>query len=203
MDIAFLITAFATLFVIIDPIGLTPIFVALTTGMSPQQRRQVALRCCLIAVGILLAFGLFGEALLGFVGIGMPAFRISGGVLLFITALDMLFERRQSRRKDQAKEEHIDDPSVFPMAIPLIAGPGSIATIILLTGDQDWMGFVAVTLVMISVIICAFCLFLFAGVIERGLGKRASTSSHAFWGCFLRPYRFNSSLMGCATLASG
>jgi len=144
MDIAFLITAFATLFVIIDPIGLTPIFVALTTGMSPQQRRQVALRCCLIAVGILLAFGLFGEALLGFVGIGMPAFRISGGVLLFITALDMLFERRQSRRKDQAEEEHVDDPSVFPMAIPLIAGPGSIATIILLTGDQDWMGFVAV-----------------------------------------------------------
>ena len=102
MDIAFLITAFATLFVIIDSIGLTPIFVALTTGMSPQQRRQVALRCCLIAVGILLAFGLFGEALLGFVGIGMPAFRISGGVLLFITALDMLFERRQSRREDGA-----------------------------------------------------------------------------------------------------
>lgn len=171
MDIAFLITAFATLFVIIDPIGITPIFVALTTGMSPQQRRQVALRCCLVAVGILLAFGLFGEALLGFVGIGMPAFRISGGVLLFITALDMLFERRQSRREDQAEEEPVDDPSVFPLAIPLIAGPGSIATIILLSGDLDWIGFVAVTLVMISVIICAFCLFLFAGFIERGLGK--------------------------------
>jgi multiple antibiotic resistance protein len=172
METAALISAFVTLFVIIDPIGLSPLFAALTTGMSPARRRGIAIRACLVAIGILMAFGLFGEALLGFVGISMAAFKIAGGVLLFLTALDMLFERRQERREDTAGEEiRADDPSVFPLALPLIAGPGSIATMILLAGSADWAGYLAISGVMIAVIAVVFILFLAAPIFERLLGK--------------------------------
>ena len=136
MDVAFLITAFTTLFVIIDPIGLLPMFVALTQGMDARARRAIALRGTMIAFGILLLFGVLGEAVLGFVGISMAAFKIAGGVLLFLTALEMLFERRAKRREDQAEDDR-PDPSVFPLAIPLMAGPGAIASMILLTGQVE------------------------------------------------------------------
>ena len=99
MASGFLVTAFATLFVVIDPPGLVPLFIALTQGMDGAHRRRLALRACIIAFAILLAFGLLGDALLGFVGISLPAFRIAGGLLLFLTALDMLFERRTQRRE--------------------------------------------------------------------------------------------------------
>ena len=124
MTTHFLITAFATLFVVIDPPGLVPLFIALTRGMNAERRRAMALRACIIASVLLLLFGLFGESILGFIGISMPAFRIAGGILLFLTALDMLFERRTQRREgQQAEPDH--DPSVFPLATPLIAGPGA------------------------------------------------------------------------------
>ncbi|WP_420863700.1 MarC family protein [Algirhabdus cladophorae] len=171
MDSAFLISAFATLFVVIDPIGLSPLFVAMTAGMEAKRRRAIAVRACVIAVAILLAFALFGEALLGFVGISMAAFKIAGGALLFLTALDMLFERRQSRREDQADDDSHADPSVFPLALPLIAGPGAIATMILLVSDGTWATFGAVSAVMISVILVCFVLFLAAPLFERVLGK--------------------------------
>ncbi len=170
MDTAALITAFITLFVIIDPIGLAPLFVALTKGEAPAHRRGIAIRATLIAGGLLVMFGLFGEAVLGFAGISMPAFRIAGGILLFLTALDMLFERRTKRRKGQASAAN--DPSVFPLATPLIAGPGSIATIILLTGQagNDWAAIGAVMLVLLAVLALVFLFFLSAGVLERILG---------------------------------
>ncbi len=173
MEITAIITAFVTLFVVIDPIGLAPLFVALTQGVPPQKRRAIAARCCVIAIGLLTLFGLFGEAVLGFVGISMPAFRIAGGVLLFLTALDMLFERRTKRRGDQADtHEEAEDPSVFPLATPLLAGPGAIATMILLTGQSTGIGgLIAAHLVMISVIALAFLMFLLSGVIERALGE--------------------------------
>jgi multiple antibiotic resistance protein len=171
MDMAFLITAFATLFVVIDPPGLIPLFIALTPGMSPAQRRAIGLRACLVAIAILTLFGLVGEAVLGFIGISMPAFRIAGGILLFLTALDMLFERRTQRREGQTTVND-NDPSVFPLAIPLIAGPGAIATMILLVGQSGgWQGTLAVHLVMLAVVLMAFALFLVAGPIERALGR--------------------------------
>lgn len=172
MDTAFFITAFVTLFVIIDPIGLTPLFVALTQGMTAQARRAIGLRACVTAAFILCLFAAFGEAVLGFVGISMPAFRIAGGVLLFLTALDMLFERRTKRREDQADEEDGPDPSVFPLAIPLIAGPGAIASVILLAGQSPgWKGLVATLAVMVAVLLIVLLLFLSAGLLERALGK--------------------------------
>lgn len=170
MDAALLIPAFVTLFVIIDPIGLTPVFVALTQGIDTGQRRAIGLRACLVAAGILTLFGLAGEAVLNFVGISMPAFRIAGGLLLFLTALDMLFDRRGPRRSGQ--EARADDPSVFPLAIPLIAGPGSIATMILLTttANADWAWIAAIHGVMFTVLGLTCLFFQAASPIERALG---------------------------------
>lgn len=172
MDTAFLISAFVTVFVIIDPIGLTPMFIALTQGADARHRRAVAYRACIIAFGLLTIFAFLGEAVLGFIGISMPAFRIAGGILLFITALDMLFERRTKRREDKADEEEFPDPSVFPLAIPLIAGPGAIASMILLAGAaKDALEMAGVLGVMAAVLLLVLLLFLTAGVIERALGR--------------------------------
>ncbi len=170
MDSPALITAFVTLFVVIDPIGLTPMFMALTHDLTAPERRAIALRSSATAFFILALFAFFGEAVLDFVGISMPAFRIAGGVLLFLTALDMLFERRTKRREDQV--EDAPDPSVFPLAIPLIAGPGSIATVILLAGQQDGVqGTALVLAVALAVLIVVLLLFLASGMMARALGR--------------------------------
>ncbi|WP_170332951.1 MarC family protein [Ruegeria arenilitoris] len=172
IDLAFFITAFTTLFVVIDPFGTAPIFVALTQDMDAATRRRVALRTCLTASGILIAFAAFGEAVLGFVGISMEAFKVAGGALLFLTALDMLFERRTKRREDRVEEEEHPDPSVFPLAIPLVAGPGSIATIILLAGEHPGIqGIAAASAVMLAVMAVVLLFFLSGGLIARFLGK--------------------------------
>ena len=168
----FLITALATLFVVIDPPGLVPLFIALTQGMDAAHRRALAQRACIIAAVLLTLFGLFGEALLGFIGISMPAFRIAGGLLLFLTALDMLFERRTQRREGQhAEPDH--DPSVFPLATPLIAGPGAIATMILLMGQagSDWGLRVQVLLLLYAIILSTFLFLLASAPVERWLGR--------------------------------
>jgi len=172
MDTAFLITAFATLFVVIDPPGLVPMFIALTTGMTPEQRRKMALRACVIAAVLLTLFGIAGEAVLGFIGISLPAFRIAGGLLLFLTALDMLFERRTQRREGQhADPDH--DPSVFPLATPLIAGPGAIATMILLVGQGggSWAVTFAVLGLMLAMMVATFLFLLASPPLERLLGR--------------------------------
>lgn len=172
MDAAFLIPAFFTFFVVMDPPGLASMFVALTQGMDAHKRRVIALRACLVAGGVLFAFAALGEQLLDFIGISMPAFRIAGGILLFLIALDMLFERRTKRREDRAEQDDHDDPSVFPLAIPLIAGPATIATVILLTGQQPgWGGFSAVLGVMFGVLVLNYICFLASGMIDRLLGR--------------------------------
>lgn len=176
LDTAFLITAFVTMFVVIDPIGLAPLFVALTRGMSAPARRRIAYRATIIAVCILLAFAAFGEPLLAFIGISMPAFRVAGGILLFLTALDMLFERRTKRREDQKTEDDHNDPSVFPLAIPLIAGPGAIASVILLMGQRPGLeGAVMVLGSTAFVMFIVVLFFLASGLIERALGKTGIT----------------------------
>ncbi|WP_299626540.1 MarC family protein [uncultured Tateyamaria sp.] len=176
IDTAFLITAFVTMFVVIDPIGLAPLFVALTQGVPAKQRRNIALRACGLGMAILIVFGLFGEAVLGFIGISMPAFRVAGGILLFLTALDMLFERRTKRREDQSEEESFDDPSVFPLAIPLIAGPGAIASVILLTGQRPGAEGLALVLGITALVLCVvLVLFLASSLLERALGKTGIT----------------------------
>ncbi len=173
IDLASLITAFATLFVIVDPIGLAPIFVALTQGMNARERRRIGLRAVVISAIVLAVFALFGDGLLRAIGISMPAFQIAGGVLLFLTALDMLFQRRTERREEQgANAEDDHDPSVFPLATPLIAGPGAIATMILLSNKAEGIaGQFAVQGVMLLVLGCVLALFFMASGIERALGR--------------------------------
>jgi multiple antibiotic resistance protein len=170
-----IIAAFTTMFIIMDPPGLVPVFIALTQGMSAEQRRAIAVRACIVAGGLMILFLFVGEAVLGFIGISMDAFRIAGGILLFLTALDMLFQRRQARRADNAAEgqaEHQDDPSVFPLAMPLIMGPGAITTIILLAGNATSAAdFGAIAGVLMAVLLITFLAFLAAPMIERGLGK--------------------------------
>lgn len=170
-----LIAAFTTLFVIIDPPGMTPMFLALTQDMTAAQRRIIAIRSIVISFVLMVAFIMLGEALLGFIGISMPAFRIAGGILLFITALEMLFQKRQARREDTANEgvtEHQDDPSVFPLAMPLIVGPGAITTLILLAGQAEGVAdFAAIIGVVAAVLISLLAFLLTSSIVERALGK--------------------------------
>ena len=175
MDFAILFTASATLFVVIDPIGLAPVFVALTQGMAPKKRKAIALRACVIAFVILSLFGLMGESVLSFAGISMPAFQIAGGILLFLTAFEMLFELRGKRRsvKGEESEEDDRDPSVFPLSIPLIAGPGAITSMILLTNEVQnnvWQ-LTGVFCAMFIVVLTVMVLFMMAALIEKILGK--------------------------------
>jgi multiple antibiotic resistance protein len=137
------VSAFITLFVVIDPPGCAPIYASLSTGASAIQRRSMAIRAVLIAAAILLVFALYGKQLLGTLGINLNSFRIAGGVMLFLIALDMVFEKRTRRREDRAQEiiatPEVEDVSVFPMAMPMIAGPGSITTVMLLMAQAVGM----------------------------------------------------------------
>jgi multiple antibiotic resistance protein len=130
VDLTREIAAFATLFVVIDPPAVAPLFIALTQGMDPGHRRAAALRACLVAAGVLTVFGLFGDTILRLLGISLSSFQISGGILLFLIAAEMLFEKRTERREANTRPAH--DPSVFPIAVPLIAGPGAMATMFLM-----------------------------------------------------------------------
>ena len=162
MELTLLITSFVTLFVIVDPIGLTPIFFSLTQGLSAKERRIVARRSVLVASCILLLFAIFGEIILNFIGISMPAFSIAGGILLFLTALEMLFQKRKKRREAQGNEtlaSH-DDPSVFPLAVPLISGPGSIATVILLSQTHtNYFGSFELALIIFTTMVATYLFF--------------------------------------------
>lgn len=171
-DTAYMITALVTMFVVIDPIGIAPLFIALTPGMSRAQRRRVAWRSVLVAGFVLTLFAFLGEAVLGVIGISMPAFRVAGGVLLFLTALDMLFERRTKRREDRTDDVPADDPSVFPLAIPLMAGPGSIASVILLTGERPGAEGLITVLGVTALTLASMALLLqVSSYLEHAIGK--------------------------------
>lgn len=168
--------ALVTLLVTLDPPALAPIFVSLTRGMNTQERRRVALRASLIAFGILAFFGLGGEVLLRLLGVGLPAFRISGGLLLFWIAFEMVFERRNERKQHTADvaitEDHIRNVAAFPLAIPLMAGPGAITAVILLAGRADGnFGMLAILLALIALgVASCFVVFLMADRVSRWLG---------------------------------
>lgn len=190
MDSTQIISAFVTLFVVIDPVGLVPIFIVLTREMSPAQRRRTGWRAIGIAAILLTLFGLAGEAILSGIGISLPAFRIAGGILLFLTALDMLFERRTERREGQTRDDPTrddqEDPSVFPLATPLLAGPGALATMILLVNQDQAVAHTAmIHLVMGVVLGIAALLFALAGPIAHVLGRTGTMVVTRLFGMLL------------------
>src|SRR5215218_4805039 len=176
MLLDYISAALVTLLVTLDPVALAPIFVSLTRGMNAAERRRVALRASLIAFGILAFFGLGGEVLLRLLGVGIPAFRISGGLLLFWIAFEMVFERRNDRKQHTADiaitEDHIRNVAAFPLAIPLMAGPGAITAVILLAGRANGRVFYLLTLILTIAIgvVCCFAVFSAAERVSRWLG---------------------------------
>jgi len=170
------ISSLITFFVVIDPPGCAPIYAGLTAGATPVHARAMALRAVLVAAGILLVFALFGEALLHGLGISLASFRIAGGIMLFLIALEMVFEKRTERREDRAAKiaaEPHDDVSIFPMAMPMIAGPGSIASVMLLMGRNEGIERSLVVLgALATILLLTLVALLAAGPIMRVLGAK-------------------------------
>jgi multiple antibiotic resistance protein len=179
MPLEFLISALVTLAVVVDPVGLVPAFVAITQGLPAKSRRNVALRACLIAAAILAGSALVGDWLLRTLSITLPAFRIAGGLLLFSIASEMVFgvrTVRQSRQAEDALEEHVRNIAAFPLAIPLMAGPGAITATVLLSGraggDPLHMGILLG--VAAAVMVLCYVVFLMASHIAKLLGTTAN-----------------------------
>jgi multiple antibiotic resistance protein len=171
------LSAFITMFVVIDPPGCAPIYAGLTKGATQVQRRNMAIRATLIAGAILLLFALFGEALLGALHIELDSFRIAGGLMLFLIALDMVFEKRTQRREERAEKiaatPEIEDVSVFPMAMPMLAGPGAIASIMLLMSKSSGTeGTLVVLAALLLVLIITLLALVAAGPLMRLFGDR-------------------------------
>jgi len=170
------ISAFVTFFVVIDPPGCAPIFASLTNGATVAHRRAMAIRSVLVAAGILFAFALGGEAFLSALGVSLDAFRIAGGIMLFLIALEMVFEKRTERRENRANDvmaSNEDDVSIFPMAIPMIAGPGSIASAMLLVSRSNGTNeTLAVFGALAAVLLLTMVALLLAGPLMRALGYK-------------------------------
>jgi multiple antibiotic resistance protein len=170
-------SALVTFLVIIDPPGCAPIFASLTRGATAAHRQAMAVRSSLIAWAVLMFFALLGKPMLHALGISLASFRIAGGVMLFMIALDMVFERRTKRREERAQSidgtPEAEDISVFPMAIPMISGPGSIASAMLWVSRADDAAQIATVLAAITVVILItlVCL-LAAGLLMRMIGER-------------------------------
>ena len=183
-------SALVTFLVIIDPPGCAPIFASLTRGTSAAHRRAMAIRSSLIAWAILMFFALLGKPMLQALGISLGSFRIAGGIMLFFIALDMVFERRTERREKRAEEfertPEAEDVSVFPMAIPMIAGPGSIASAMLWVSRADTLVDVAVVLGAITVVMMiTMVTLLAAGPLMRLIGEKVEAMITRILGVIL------------------
>jgi multiple antibiotic resistance protein len=173
----FFISAFITLFVVIDPPGCAPIYAGLTKGASQAQRRNMAIRATIIAAAILVVFALFGEDLLGALHIELDSFRIAGGFMLFWIAFEMVFEKRTQRREERAEKvaatPEVEDVSVFPMAMPMLAGPGAIASVMLLTSTAKGIeGTLIVLAALGAVLLLTMLALIAAGPLMKIFGDR-------------------------------
>jgi multiple antibiotic resistance protein len=168
-----LISAFVTLLVVIDPIGMGPIFIGLTGGMEESVRRKIALEASLIAFCVLAGTALVGDWLLARLGISLAAFRIAGGLLLFAIAFEMVFQRRTERKTDQAGHPG-SAIAAFPLAIPLMAGPGAITAMMLLAGrvGHDPVQLAALIAMMGAMMLASYLVFRGAAQLERLLGTQ-------------------------------
>jgi len=176
-ELELFLSAFAVLFVIIDPPGCAPIFATLTHGTSRKHQNTMAFKSVIVAAIILFGFAYAGEFIFAKLGISLDALRIAGGIMLFIIGLNMVFEKRTEKREDRAEEvlETIDDPediSVFPMGIPMIAGPGTMASLlILMSKTSDWHQELAIMAALAAVLLVTLLSFLIAGPLMKLMGK--------------------------------
>lgn len=171
------LSAFVTFFVVIDPPGCAPIYAGLTKGASAAQARNMALRATMIASIILLIFALFGQELLNALHIELNSFRIAGGLMLFFIAFDMVFEKRTQRRESRAEKiaqtPEIEDVSVFPMAMPMLAGPGAIAAVMLLMNEANGLSeSLEVLAALAAVLVITAASLVAAGPLIRLLGDK-------------------------------
>src|SRR5215510_6513333 len=179
MPLDYCISALVTLLVVVDPIGLVPTFLAVTHGLPKEARKRIAVRASIIATVILAGAALIGDWLLRQLGITLPAFRIAGGLLLFSIASEMVLGvrgERQSRDAEQACEEHVRNIAVFPLAIPLLAGPGALTATVLLAGRAAFQPLYLAILVGVIAAVAALGLLVLRGAsrIEKGLGTTGS-----------------------------
>lgn len=186
----FLIAALVTLFVVVDPIGLVPAFLGVTHGLPRTARLGVAWRACLIAFAVLAGSALIGDWLLRTLSITLPAFRIAGGLLLFSIASEMVFGvriERQSQQAEEAIEEHVRNIAAFPLAVPLMAGPGAITATVLLAGRADghWLHLALLLGVVAVVLVASFVVFLTATRISRLLGTTGNVVLSRLLGVLL------------------
>jgi multiple antibiotic resistance protein len=175
MHTDYLVSAFTTLFVIIDPPGLAPIFIAVTAGLSAAERRLVAFRSCIVATLVLVGFAVLGTSILSFLGISLAAFRVAGGLLMFWIAFEMVFERRQDRKAEAAERvlrlDELHGLAVFPVAIPLISGPGAIsAAVVIASQAPNAVHYLAVIAMILVIMAMTLAVFLAADPIDRRLG---------------------------------
>ncbi|HEX8553272.1 MAG TPA: MarC family protein [Sphingomonas sp.] len=171
------VSSLITFFVVIDPPGCAPIYAGLSAGASAAHRRAMAFRAVGVAAAILLVFALAGEDLLRGLGISLASFRIAGGIMLFLIALEMVFEKRTQRREDRAAkvadDPEVEDVSIFPMAMPMIAGPGSIASVMLLMAKNDGLQRTLVVLAALATILALTLIALLAAApLMRFLGAK-------------------------------
>jgi multiple antibiotic resistance protein len=186
----FTISALVTILVVLDPIGLVPSFIAITQGLPAKSRRSVALRACLIAAAILAGSALAGDWLLRMLSISLPAFRIAGGLLLFSIASEMVFGVRVVRQTETAEhaiEERVRNIAAFPLAIPLMAGPGAITASVLLSGRSggDPLQLGLLLGVIAAVMLLCFIVFELAGRIGNLLGTTATSVASRILGVLL------------------
>jgi len=178
LSLDLVVASFTSFFVTIDPVGVVPIFLSLTADLPAAERRKVAVKGTALAAAILVGFALAGETLLAWLGVGMPAFRIAGGLLLLVIAGEMLFERRNERRAqraDSAAEGEADALAVFPLAVPLLAGPAALTAAVLMmsehAGDAAAQGTVLATL--LGVMAGAGALLVLSSKVASLLGRGA------------------------------
>jgi multiple antibiotic resistance protein len=208
MPLDYLVSALVTLVVVVDPVGLTPTFLAVTQGLPAAARRQIALRACLIAGAILAGTALIGDWLLDKLAITLPAFRIAGGLLLFAVASEMVFgmrSERESKQAEEAVEEHVRHVAAFPLAIPLMAGPGAITATLLLAGQAHSQPLLLAGLLGVIAVIVAICsvVFLVAQRIERLLGVTGSVVLSRLLGVLLAALAVQFVIDGVRTALKG
>jgi MarC family membrane protein len=208
LPLAFVISAFVTLFVVVDPIGLVPTFIGITEGLSESLRRQVAVRAALIAAGILVGAALVGDRLLAALAISLAAFRIAGGLLLFWIAAEMVLGvrmRREGEVAEHAVEERARNIAAFPLAIPLMAGPGAITATVLLAQRAEERFVLLPLLIGVVLVIAAACLaaFLLAARIGSVMGVTGNIVLSRLLGILLAALAVQYVVDGMRTILSG